>query len=252
MAVDLPSPQLPVPVRLDYYLRAADTWAQILSAPEFSDIRTVFDICCGWSVKIELALARTQFRGDVYCIDKSVAALAEHKRFMTLLPDRMSVHYRKLNILQKHSVAETDIPAPDLIIGNHCLDDLLLTAYCSEHALDGLALYREPEHLHETWTRILTDEKLIGSVLEKFSRFLMFTSEKNTIIALSQYPGYQDKLYGISETETLSDSCLKKLETLLMNTGIFGNIHNSVSQALSSMENPYFKSEDVLILKTRC
>lgn len=237
---------LPIPARYDYWLHSADTWTHVLNALNISSSKTIWDICCGWSPKIELALTHTDFRGTVYCIDESATALREHKKFITLLHVNYDIRYKQSDILHHTQI---HVPKPGLIIGNHILDDLLIQKYCVTHHTDQFALFSKPDRLIQAWDTILDNDMEMSKTLDKFVYFLVQNSTKGTIIALTHYLGYQERLFQYPTNDKAYQNLLLTIQEKLMATKLLKNRKSLVEPVFKQITNPYFNFENILLFQ---
>jgi hypothetical protein len=242
--------QLSVPVRLDYYLHCAETWTAILTALNIQSMHTIYDLCSGWSVKVELALLKTNFNGTVYCVDESSKALSVHKRYMHLFKPSYKIHYDIFDILSDNT-KRISVSHPDLIIGNHIIDDLLLYNYCMGHNTDQFSVFSKPDSLQTIWKEILEDSHNVNRTIERLVRFLVAHCDEDTMLALTHYTGYQDRLWKYPSNNLLYQSLLHILQKQLLSEGKCTDLHQIIDSALLPVVNPYFKSDEVILLKTR-
>lgn len=241
-------PSFRLPARTDYWLYCADTWTRILLRLLTPDTKTVYDLCCGWSPKIEMALLSTQFNGTVCAVDISRPALLLHRNYMHLFRPKFRVRYGPHDIL---GTGNLRLPKADLIIGNHILDDLLLRAYSLTVQTPDYELFEKPEILESVWKTILKDTARTAKVIRQFVAFTGAHLADGGILALSQYPGYQDTLYRSETARAMHRMLLSETKSAFLGNRVFGVYRKRTDTAFQSLSEPYFPAGSLLVLQKR-
>ncbi len=229
----------PIPIRLDYYLSNAETWNAIFQTLSIQNTSIIYDLCPGWSPKIELALIKTAYAGSVYLIDSNAKALRLHKTFLKSFNTVFTSHYVPHDILSKMPLY---IPKATYIIGNHILDDLLLQTYCpNAPSIDQL--FVQPKLLSPIWKNIIKNTSLIEAVIHKFVAFLAISTATNGYCMLSQYIGYQEQLYS-TIPKNFYQQLMEKVSIELQNNG-FTPCQKRIRRGLTTIQTPYFSTHDL-------
>jgi hypothetical protein len=240
--------QLSVPVRMDYYLHCAGTWATILQELNVQSMRIIYDLCPGWSTKIELALLQTNFTGTIYCIDKSDTALRIHKQYESILKTNYSVCYKTFDILANTFQSNPCIPKPSLIIANHILDDILLGAFAETRNIQSTDLLKHPENLSTVWAEILHDTKLVVHALNRVYTFIDTFLVPDGKLLITQYPSYQDNLYKSSAASNFHTLLLHQILTIFLKNNKYSANQQEIFNIFLHLKHPYFKAEHILFL----
>jgi hypothetical protein len=235
-------------VRLDYYQYCVETWIEILKLIPFSKIDSIVDICCGWAPKIELALLETDFTGTVFALDKSKDNLSILKSLIDPFPKKFRIRYLVKDIV-KNSPKPLPVK-PDLIIGNHILDDLFIDYYCHKSRLSRDNLYLDIEEMSYIWKKIISSKKVRDEVLDRVLSFFIQNLKPQGILILTQYTGYQERLYGKGEWARYCQETLKILKDQLLSDKIFRE-NNQEIFLFNNIKNPYFTEENIIVLEKR-
>jgi hypothetical protein len=238
-------PQSRLPVRLDYYLWCADTWKIIIQKLPIENFHTIYDLCSGWSVKIELALLKSHFQGLAIIFDKSPLALSIHHQFLQQFCLPYKTGYITDNIIHR----EITVQKADCIIGNHIIDDLLLEEYCRIKLTTATSLFSDPQSLSGIWNEILNDGYISQYVIDQLCRFLTGHIKPNGFIAISHYLGYQECLYHYPQNIKKYNLLLSSLKSKLMSSGLFIDNHKLIKQAFISIPKPYFQKDEIILLQ---
>jgi len=235
-----------IPIRLDYYQYATETWRKILDKLNFRNLKTVFDLCPGWSPKLELALLETDFSGILYAVDKSKDNLNILKNLIEPFPKKFIVKYIQADILNL-SKAFSDLSA-DLILANHIVDDMLLDNYLKGNH-SNIELFENPVLLKKTWHKILNQDNNFTQIKERLKEILASRLNPGGYLLLAQYLGYQENLYKLREAYRKCKGLVGNLKTDLLKTGEFVEEKEIITSAFLEIKNPYFPKDDILCLK---
>jgi hypothetical protein len=204
-------------------------WYSILSFANFTKESSVVDIAPGSSIKLGAALAKADYQGHLYVIDSSTEALeALKKKYVPLLP-RAQIHWlcgplrEQVTHLPRH---------PDYVLGNHILDDMLLSAAdAPQEQENNFAWASAYEHKPATryqknWERILTEPASLSrgkkDVEDDIATIVKSLAPRCLI--LNQYPSSTLYDHGLSAVNDQAFSILTALKELL-NEGLTGQQH---------------------------
>lgn len=237
------------PSRLDYYQSCTETWAEILKLLAVDRIKTIFDICCGWSPKIELALTRTSFRGNVILIDKSRENLAILHQFIDPIGKGFTITDLPIDILHIQSRLKLSPIQADVIILNHVIDDLVVEYFSPPKNLTQTdKYYSDMNLLKSLWAKIVNQKTLQKQFLVQITNSLLSLSRKNTYILIAQYQGYQEKLYHLDTAYKLCSHITDQIGDNLIKTGKF--IVRTDADALFPENKPmYFPKKDFICIQ---
>lgn len=221
-----------VPIRLDYCLEAAETWASVLADLKVS---TIVEILSGWAPKVALALARCSFTGRLFAVDRDPEALNALRTQVEPLLLSFDIQTVTADIFDDH------LPSGDLLIANHIFDDLLVAQRSAPTNIatgDGLAAaYRDSPRVSERELRRLASQ--LASAVER-------TTKPNGLLLATHYEGYQERLFGLHDLRRQSLELKDELARLLMARGW---VKEATPGRLGQMQTPYFTSLDVLTLR---
>lgn len=233
------------PIRLDYYQYCVETWIEIFKQIDFLKVETVVDLCLGWAPKIELALLKTGFKGKLYAVDKSQDNL---KAFLSLIDPfekQYQIILKQANILEKNNLFKNKA---DIIVANHIIDDLILNYYLKEKNIKEDDLFFNIDLLKKSWLEISKNEIVLNKVCNQLTDFIVKIVNPKGSIIISQYPGYQEKLYGLDEAYIISKKLLKKLKHDLLFKHGFQENKSFIEKSFYKSSFPYFNKENVICL----
>lgn len=233
-----------IPMRLDYYLWCAETYREIFEVLKVQSYHTVIDLCPGWSPKIEMALLKTSFSGTVVAVDKSYTDLQYLLLLLTPFNPQFKIKLKQIDLNKEQYNLKGDI-----IIANHLIDDLLVDAYLSKTGTYELNIFQNSTHLQSIWGKIIPDKRLHKKVTTLLVEILLESIQKQGYIIISQYEGYQEKLYGRRDITKICQSVMIEVKHLLLKTGKFVDYQNWISQRLNELKNPYFPASEIICLK---
>jgi len=231
-----------IPIRLDYYQSATETWRKILGKLNFRKLKTVIDLCPGWSPKLELALLETDFSGILYAVDKSKDNLNILKSLIGPFPKKFIVRYMHADILNLSKVF-TNLSA-DLILANHIVDDMLLDNHLKGNR-SNIELFENPVLLRKTWLEISD----FTGIKDGLKRILASKLNPGGYLLLAQYLGYQENLYKLWGAYKKCKGVVDSLKTDLLKTGEFVEEKGIITSAFLEIKNPYFPKDDILCLR---
>lgn len=233
-----------VPIRFDYYQYCVETWIEIFRQLDFKNIHTIIDLCMGWSPKIELALLQTKFEGTLYVVDKSKENLLLFSHLIEPFEKKYKIAHKTLDICN----ANASVLQGDLLIGNHVIDDIFLDRYITKNGLTHLNLYESPGTQKKTWDSIIVDELFIQETHNAFLHFILSSVREKGCVILAQYPGYEEKLYDLSQGYRFTKYLLQRLRKELVEIG-FNDLTSTISKKLDFMDSPYFSSREIIYLQ---
>ena len=200
-----------LPIRLDYYQYCVETWRGIFTGIPLDKANNIIDLCCGWAPKLELALLKSDFKGTVYIIDKSMENLDLLDGLIRPFPKKYSM--RKLQYVLP-SRRKLPLQTADIIWGNHILDDLIIDHYSNTNSHKNVYLYSST-HLDKIWKVMEERTECIKEIADLLINFIVNNLNAGGIAMLSQYDGYQDRLYRRARPYKICRSLMNRLITRL-------------------------------------
>ncbi|MGH3828956.1 MAG: hypothetical protein ACRDRS_00670 [Pseudonocardiaceae bacterium] len=170
-------------------------WARVLRQQEIRLDGRVVELGPGFSAKIGHGLAEVGFHGEVVLVEPNGdARRSAAGKYRRLLPQ---AHVRTRPRLLRHA-GEPVRDRVDLVVANHVLDDLFLSAHLSFRDSDQLFAEMRPgrdcsDVFLRTWRRILGDsasvDRVIADVVDDLVRHLTATAPGCFI--MNQYPSWR-------------------------------------------------------------
>lgn len=170
-------------------------WARVLRQQEIRLDSRVVELGPGFSAKIGHGLAEVGFRGVVVLIEPNdEARRSTAGKYRRLLPQ---AHVRTQPRLLRHTGKPVQ-GRVDLLLANHVLDDLVLSAHLSFRDSDRLFAEMRPgrncsDFFLRTWRRILDDpasvDHAVADVVDDLVRHL--TATRPGCFVMNQYPSWR-------------------------------------------------------------
>jgi len=230
---------------LDYYQYAAETWQQIFKTIDFSKIHKIIDLCPGWSPKIEMALLKTSFDGELIIIDKSIENIYFFKKLFEPFNSNFKVKTINKNLSEgcKHKC--------DLIVANHIIDDLLLDLFFCKNNLNSWneSFFEKPEMMEKIWVKILEDKTIFEEAKMMFRKILLKMVNSGGYVFIAQYLGYQENLYGLKKIYLKCKLLIEDIKKNLIMENYFIEDKQLIEDAFKTMADPYFLKTDVVCLR---
>ncbi len=178
-----------IPIKYDYYLNGCNTWKVIFHQLIDDKPMTIVDVSAGWAPKMIMALSQTEFTGTYIALDQSSLALST----LRMMADPLALNFK---VETKSSHQSCNINSVDVLVFNHCLDDFILYALAPKLGYDAEQLFSQPNHLLQIWDQIYSDrpDEAIGVAINMLTNYVKKLVKKKTIVVITQYPGYQEKL----------------------------------------------------------
>lgn len=231
-------------IRFDYYQSVVEEWEKIFKRIKLSKKDVVIDICSGWAPKIELALLRSHFAGTITIVDKS-------RWNTTLLCELLTPFKKKFNLnITNVNILTNDFPSNlkgNIIIGNHILDDLLIDQYFSV-TKKGIDMYKDISMYKKIWIEIEKNDSIFSEVLSQLTQNILKLSQSQVSIILTQYPGYQEKLYGVKDVYRKSHKLLLELQNILQKKHGFKNDSEKFASIFADQSTCFFSKKDYICL----
>lgn len=226
------------------YLWQADTWAKIFNATQLQKKSIVIDVCPGWSPKIELGLYKAKYRGSVIIFDQNKNIFQYLRDLLLLFPIQFSM---------KHVVRDLftqNVPKGNIVVANHCIDDLLLDYYAKKNDLLLSDIYSSEAVFQFTVKSIIKDsaiqKEMVQILAERFSAMCL----PKTLLFLTHYTSEIEKMMRLAKWTTICSKILKNVVKTLNNNG-FDEVSNFYRKELTSIKHSYFKSSSLFVLKKR-
>lgn len=232
----------PWPMRYDYYLAAAEQWSllfQWLFEKNKQQSLTVCELCPGWSPKIALGAWLSQKVDSYSAYDNSAKALQQLYNFLKYFPLQIKTH--KANILKdkfsKH----------DFIILNHAIDDLLLYTWCQNNSITIDTIFENPVLLRDYWKKIIHESVINKKVFTTtLANQLTMMAHENTQLIITQYPGYQEKLWQMDDAIACTKEITEQVLTELVK--IKWKKDSSTTSFLNKLNKPWLTSDQLHLL----
>ncbi len=235
-----------LPIRLDYYQYCAETWREIFLSFNLQKIRSIIDLCPGWSPKIELALLQTKFDGTIIAIDKSQEALDCFHTLIDPFPKKFQVRVVKANILDNSPNFDRKT---DMVVANHIFDDLLIDYFLGKQGKTNINVFQDRKYFEEIWEDILKEKNIEEIIFDKLKDLFLQLVNKNGYFIVAQYFGYQEKLYNLEKAYYLCRKIMKRVVSEFTRKEISYLRPMLIKNAFLKMKNPYFPEDDVICLQ---
>ncbi len=196
----------PIPIRLDYYQYCVETWSGIFKQIDFSKIDTIIDLCLGWAPKIELALLKTDFKGKLFAVDKSQNNLDIFSSILEPFNKNYQAILKKIDILEDNHFFRNQA---NVVLANHIIDDIILDFYIKAKGINDNNIFSDINFLKQTWVEILQKNSTIVNVFDLFKKTIVNITKKDSKVIITQYIGYQEKLYGLEKANSYCKVFLK-------------------------------------------
>lgn len=233
MATKHPTDQLPI--RYDYYLDNAQTWAHILN--HMSPLPpTITELLPGWAPKIPLALTKTNFQGQYHAIDLDSQNLSLLQSLTNPLIKKFTIKTTTQNILT------SPIAPSEYIIMNHAIDDLILY-YCLNQGTTANNPFNDIEKLNQIWIHTQLSSAEIEYLANLLAQNIIDALKPQGKLLIAQYPGYQEKLYQLNKSHHLSLALIHALAPKLLQRGLIQDVI-SPQKILTKLQTPYFTPAD--------
>ncbi|MGH3854358.1 MAG: hypothetical protein ACRDR6_12865 [Pseudonocardiaceae bacterium] len=187
----------------------------MLSQQEIQLDGRVVELGPGFSAKIGHGLAEVGFHGEVVLVEPNGDARRfAASTYLRLLP---LAHVRTWPRLLRHA-DEPVRDQVDLLLANHVLDDLFLSAHLSFRDSDRLFAEMRPgrdcsDLFLRTWRRILGDlasiDRAITSVVDDLVRHL--TTTRPRCLVMNQYPSWRQGAGGLGAIHEIGLATLRLL-----------------------------------------
>jgi hypothetical protein len=183
-----------LPIHYDYYLSQSERWAEVFEKVNIDLGAEVVELCSGWSPKIGLALSRYGFKGTFTLTDQHRDVLEVGQELLRPVAKGFSVK------LWAGSVLEDALPAANVLILNHALDDILLNEYLAtveQRELD----YRSVPALKQTWKQGASwmaahSSAYAKCLAQQCMSALSLTGQK--LVLIDQYPGFKRSYFRLT------------------------------------------------------
>jgi hypothetical protein len=232
-----------IPVRLDYYQYCIETWEKLLNSIDLRDKSKIIDLCSGWSPKLELALIKTNFKGDVFIIDES----KENLQCLLALISPFNKNYKIKPVLADLLKESCSIHA-DVVLANHIMDDLLISLYLKKRNLK-INPFESMILMKKIWKEMLIDKESFNKIFYRLRNFLYSVTNKSGYILIAQYCGYQENLYGLCLASQACKKLAKRITDSLVDSGDFVEEKELIKNAFKYLKNPYFAEKDIICLR---
>jgi hypothetical protein len=177
-------------------------------------LKTVVEIAPGFRYKIAYALKNINFAGDLYIIDTSEDVIEYIKnKYKEILPNANIICINK-----KFGESVSDVPNKiDLLLANHCIDDLIISEYIDSTYNDNLIAKDFKEILIDAWKKLKQDEEKVmeitSNVYLTFKNF--FEAKQINMIMMGQYKSnlyFKDEL---EEMNKITENCFEQIKELI-------------------------------------
>lgn len=194
----------------------AHVWYCLLYFMDFSPNANVIEIGPGGSLKMAHALRKLDFSGVLYLIEPSSLGEKISDQYREMLPKAKVILVSK-KISESISHFQNKI---DFVIGNHVLDDMIMSHAETHLKKNGLFSWAEKKELSvdsvfkNKWQSIIADEKDLNKMKNKIRQELIFfiTKVSPRAAILSQYPSLVLENEGLHLLNENSGDILKKIK----------------------------------------
>lgn len=190
-------------------------WARVLRQQEIRLDGRVVELGPGFSAKIGHGLAEVGFHGEVVLVEPNDdARWSAASKYLRLLP-QAHVRTRPRALRQ---IGEPVQGGVDLLLANHMLDDLFLSAHLPFRDSDRLFAEMRfgqdcSESFLQTWHRILDDpasvDRAISGVVDDLVRDLVVT--RPGCLVINQYPSWRQDKSGLGAIHEIGLTTLRLL-----------------------------------------
>lgn len=226
------------------YYAQAQTWAAILAECNLSQAERVIDLCPGWAPKIEWALQKLGYTGEVVIYDKSASALENVGAFMELFSPAYTLRRVQGDLQDEHK------PVASVVVANHVIDDVLLSHFADLWGYDQNTLYESEKTYAELALRIAAAEPERKNFQEKlFSELMSFVAPGGIFIA-THYPSLTEEFLGLTSwTKTCADMLLA-LRAHFVEAGFVDFTHD-LAKCVDRLASPYFSAQQFVALRRK-
>lgn len=232
----------PWPMRYDYYLVAAQQWSHVfqwLFEKNKQQSLKVCELCPGWSPKIALGAWLSQKVDSYNAYDNSAVALKQLHNFLKHFP--LQIKTDQANILKDKFTQH------DLIILNHAIDDLLLYSWCHENDIAIDTIFENHLLLRNYWKKLISESGINKKAfITTLAKQLTMMAHQNTQLIIAQYPGYQEKLWQMSDAIAFTKEITEQVLTELVKMG--WKKDSSTSSFLNKLNKPWLSSDQLHLL----
>jgi hypothetical protein len=170
---------------MEGYIHQSEQWATILKPIlRRGDVQTITDICPGWAPKIELALIKLGYTGNITVFDKSHHPIKHLLSMISLFKPLYTISEKTGNVL-----STTKKPQSDLTVCNHIVDDLLFSVYADATGIPLNQLYLDENMYIQATEKISHSRKITASFPELFVQRINQFIPLHGIFVMMHYPG---------------------------------------------------------------
>lgn len=235
-----------LPIRFDYYQYCVETWKKIFARFSQKKLQTITDLCPGWSPKIEIALFRTNYSGIVNIIDK----VPGHIDTLVTLVRSFPINFKlKPVVTDLLGPIITKIPPADLVVANHIIDDLLIDLYQKTKKTSHNNIFEDPDTYLEICQKIIKSPNLQDTIIHKLQNRLLHLINPSGYLLITQYQGYQEKLYSQNHLHQFYFETTRKLVQKLISQNHFSVNRKLITPAFKNLPNPYFQPSEIFCLQ---
>jgi hypothetical protein len=239
-----------LPIRLDYYQYAIETWQKIFGEIDFSKINSIVDLCPGWAPKIEIALLRTNFSGRLIAIDKSKENTDCFNKLFAPFESKFKVTTLNIDLFKRMNKLTNLERSSDLVIANHIIDDLIMDIFFRKNNFfKKEEVFENPKRMKNIWDEILKHEEIFNEAKDKIKKIIDKTVNLDGYFLMTQYLGYQENLYGLKGVCIKCKSIAEEIKNDLIFKGNYKEERNKISKAFENFDNPYFQKNDIWMIR---
>lgn len=196
------------------YYERSKRWLEIFHSLPKNSIKTVLDLCPGWSPKVEFALRDWGFSGKLYVLDSNQEALKDLKNFLDI------IHVDYTVDMMCNSLLTCPQMRVDLLAANHVLDDMILESYCSQKGYNLDEIYESEKLFKTVTTDILSQNgKTFSAFIKTLARKIDSLMNQKGYVIFLHYPGKLEKGLGLYEWIQFIYHITVELQQQLINKG---------------------------------
>lgn len=187
-------------------------WKNFLQSLPIENISTLLDIGPGFSPKIEIALKKLQYHGQLTILDCTDNEFEKLQSYLNLFDIDYEVVFVKDNLISLKAERF------DMIVTNHFLDDYLLNEYCKIEAQCIQSIYSNENYFKEATQQIIhrMDYKLF--VMQLVHAFLRLTKHQGFLV-IRHYQSLTEKILELNDWVYFLDKFFLEMVHELQNEG---------------------------------
>jgi hypothetical protein len=199
---------------LETYTQIAKDWSLVLNKIPIYKYKEIVDICPGFAPKVEIGLCYLNYKGKVLLLDNNLKSTKRLIKFIELFNPQFEMSSYSQDIFSLHKEQFS------FIIGNHIIDDLILSYFAQKSGTLLINLYEKERELITMWNKILENEEYnFEKITRKLSQIFLSLIRKNGYLCLSIYKSYVERMLDLEKSYKFTRKVFYKLIDILTSNG---------------------------------